>query len=188
MLRVAILPIGRVDGEVLERLRAGLSEVFPDTEASILDDMFPPLDEAYNPKRRQYHSSRILSSMADRPSPHGDRILGVTEADLYVPGLNFVFGEAVRGGPAIISLFRLRPGFYGGPRDLGLFLERAVKEAVHELGHTLGLGHCPDPRCVMFFSNSIIDTDMKGRAFCGDCNRRVLGALRRLGRRWFEGD
>ena len=90
--------------------------------------------------------------------------------DLTVPGLNFVFGladPASRG--AVISLARLYPEFYGQPRDPGLFKARALKEAVHELGHLLGLGHCPDPACVMAFSNSLSDTDRKGPEFCARC-------------------
>ncbi len=67
---------------------------------------------------------------------------------------------------------RLRQEFYGLPRDEDLFRERALKEAVHELGHTYSLGYCPDPTCVMHFSNSLYDTDLKGWSFCSNCQER----------------
>jgi len=97
-----------------------------------------------------------------------EKILGIVDHDLYVPELNFVFGEA---SPRVadISLTRLRQDFYNLSQDQSLFYKRALTEAVHELGHTYGLGHCEDPRCVMFFSNSLIDTDRKGSEFCPKC-------------------
>jgi len=173
-LRIAILPFGLVNEAVLEEIRRTLSEIFPHTEIFVLKDMLHLPDEAYNPKRGQYHSSRVLSLIQSYPMKLGvDRILGITEADLYVPRLNFVFGEASPYGTAIISLFRLRPEFYGESSNRELFFERASKEAIHEIGHTLGLGHCRDPRCVMFFSNSIFDTDRKMLSFCRNCKSKI---------------
>jgi archaemetzincin len=95
-----------------------------------------------------------------------DRLLGVTAFDLFVPGMNFVFGEARCPGPvAVVSTNRLRPS----PKNTRLFRERVIKEAVHEIGHTHGLKHCLDPLCVMYFSENIADTDRKKTDFCGEC-------------------
>jgi archaemetzincin len=124
--------------------------------------------------RSQYPGAPLLAALAAARPPKEEVILGVTGVDLTAPGLNFVFGLAdPRGRAALISLARLYPEFYGQPRDPGLFKARAVKEAVHELGHLLGLGHCPDPACVMSFSNSLADTDKKGPGFCQDCRERL---------------
>jgi archaemetzincin len=59
------------------------------------------------------------------------------------------------------------------PEDQALFRERALKEAVHELGHTYGLQHCPNLRCVMHFSNSLRDTDAKQAKWCSRCATQV---------------
>jgi archaemetzincin len=81
-----------------------------------------------------------------------------------------VFGEAFTPGTVgLISLWRLNPVFYGEDVDFSFFVERALKETVHELGHTLGLGHCMRWSCVMRFSNSIFDTDKKQSFFCDQC-------------------
>jgi archaemetzincin len=118
----------------------------------------------------QCQGEPFLTSLA-AVRPQGEEMtLGVTGVDLTAPGLNFVFGLAdPRGRVAVISLARLYPEFYGQPRDPARFKARAVKEAVHELGHLLGLDHCPDPACVMAFSNSLGDTDRKGPGFCPGC-------------------
>ncbi len=101
-----------------------------------------------------------------------DRLLGITGADLYVPGLNFVFGLAKRR-TAVISLHRLRQPFYHLPEDREVFSHRVLVEAVHELGHTYGLSHCSDPACVMYFSQTIADTDRKGPTFCAACHPEI---------------
>ena len=88
--------------------------------------------------------------------------MGLADADCYAPGLNFVFGQATLGGQeACVARLRLRPSFYGLPENLPLFRRRVLKEAVRELGHTWGLGHCSDGQCVMVFSNTLQDTDAK---------------------------
>lgn len=131
---------------------------------------------AYNRARGQYMSSMLLDELRARvPTPRNGRVLGVTGEDLYVPDLNFVFGQAdLTAGVCLISLARLRPEFYHRQPDEALFHRRAITEAVHELGHTLGLNHCPSAACVMHFSDSLADTDFKSDRFCNRC-RRILG-------------
>src|SRR3990167_7486042 len=117
--------------------------------------------------------SKILEWLKNIPVMD-TRILGIVDIDLYVPELNFVFGEAdVAHGVCIISLVRLHQEFYGLPKNENLFFERALKEAVHEVGHTYRLGHCGDTRCIMHFSNSLQDTDIKGPDFCRRCKLKL---------------
>jgi archaemetzincin len=133
-----------------------------------------PLPASYPEGLSQYPGAPLLAALAAARPPGDEVILGVTGVDLTAPGLNFVFGLAdPRGRAAVISLARLFPEFYGQPRDPGRFKARAVTEAVHELGHLLGLGHCIDSACVMAFSNSLADTDRKGPGFCKPCREKL---------------
>lgn len=181
-MKMAILRIGPVDADVLEKIQEGLCGVFPETACLVLGKVMPIPEDAYNAARRQYYSSSILSKIEDfLKGSVADCILGITGEDLYVPRLNFVFGEArCPGKAAIISLYRLKPEFYGQPSDRELFWRRSLKEAVHEVGHTLGLGHCHNQSCIMFFSNTIQMTDTKKCKFCEECWPKVLRVLHGL--------
>jgi archaemetzincin len=102
------------------------------------------------------------------------RVLGVAAVDLYIPILTFVFGEAQMGGPcAVVSSYRLRQEFYGLPGDTELLRARLLKEAVHEIGHTLELPHCGNYRCVMAASHAVEWIDLKEAALCGRCHAQV---------------
>jgi archaemetzincin len=135
----------------------------------------PLPSRAFDPRRKQYVSNVILEFLHLRmKAPKWGRILAVTNQDLTVANLNFVFGQAdINTGMAIISLVRLRPEVCGDEPNRQLFEKRAVTEAVHEIGHTLGLDHCSDSSCVMFFSNTLQDTDNKGFSFCDRCQRSL---------------
>jgi archaemetzincin len=183
-MKIGVLPIGQVEEAVLQRIQEGVTRVFPDTTCRVVDGKMPLRETAFNEKRKQFRSHAILSDVQGCAfnNPVFDRVLGVVDADIFVPELNFVFGEAVcPGKAALISLWRLRPEFYGEAPDVELFYARAVKEAVHELGHTLGLRHCSRLLCVMHFSNGVSDTDVKQRLFCDKCYLHVKSGIERLG-------
>jgi archaemetzincin len=163
LLALALVPCGPVEHEDLNHLASALSRkgvsVTIATERPV-----PP--EAFNSRRQQYRAEDFLDCARIVP---GDRVLAVTSYDLSAGNLHFVFGIAESFGRcAVISLFRLRVGV-----DVGEFRRRAVKEAVHELGHTFGLCHCSNSRCVMYFSNSLVDTDRKGTDWCEMCERQL---------------
>jgi archaemetzincin len=172
---ILIVPVGgQISEKELGFLVQSLKETFG---ASVSFAPRMPLQaHAYNRERKQYLSSTILDMLNSQVRvPPNSRALAVTNEDLYVPDLNFVFGQAdTLTGVAVITLARLRPEFFGQPPNEPLFHYRAITEAVHEIGHTLGLNHCPDSKCVMHFSNSLADTDIKGHQFCIQC-REILG-------------
>jgi archaemetzincin len=169
---INLVPCGLVQPALLGYLEDGLKKELEAEVAQV--EKVPVPSGAYDPRRRQYWAEAFLPLLTPHRPGNNGVVLGVTEVDLFVPELNFVFGLAdSRQKCAIISLARLRPEFYGLPSNPQLLKERALKEALHESGHLLGLGHCPNPACIMFFSNSLADTDRKGPGFCPECRCRL---------------
>ncbi|MEP9411705.1 MAG: archaemetzincin family Zn-dependent metalloprotease [Candidatus Brocadia sp.] len=166
-----ILPFGQIPKEVLDFLQIELTRRLGFHVRVNKADPLPQY--AFNPWRNQYHSTKILENLRELKTDD-ERILGIIDTDLYVPELNFVFGEAhIADKVCVISLVRLRQEYYGLPKDKNLFLSRTLKEAIHELGHTFKLSHCEDPKCIMHFSNSLRDTDIKGPDFCNRCKLKL---------------
>ena len=71
------------------------------------------------------------------------------------------------GKSCVVSDFRLHKK--GGITST----ERLGRVAIHEIGHTLGLDHCPTPKCTMSDAKGAMKTVDEETGFCGLCRRRV---------------
>ena len=132
------------------------------------------VDFAYDAQRRQYGSIPVLDSLLQRCPQDAAKLLAITERDLFIPVLTFVFGQAQLGGRVgVVSLARLRQEFYGLPGDREIFLRRLHKETLHETGHLFGLVHCAERTCAMSLATTVRQIDMKDDAFCAACGARL---------------
>ena len=184
---IELLEIGDLEKSILIRLRDKLSDFFKAFNMSIkiARERIQLEKTEYDFERRQYDADKILKRIIKVTRNHKSfRILGVIDKDIFSEPLNFVFGIAQKptkrfsGVPVVslISLTRLREQFYSKPENDKIFELRIIKEAIHELGHTLSLEHC-DKSCIMRFSNSLMDTDNKPAHFCESCRDKGMNFL-----------
>jgi archaemetzincin len=185
-MQIILQPIlFELDKDILSSLEKALLNEF-NASSSIVTT--PPIkqipEQLFDKQRNQWKSSDILQWLSDNYtklyySKQGrtttTKVLAICDFDAYSDKLNFVFGEAhLDGRICAIYLPRIRQEFYGLKPDKSLFYQRIVKEAVHELGHAFGLNHCENIKCVMHFSNSLPDTDIKTSHLCNVCRGHLV--------------
>jgi len=175
-LIIKIVTTGEIPLRLLRDLAQKLEEIYAKlVDGCLVGASLEIPSAAYHQRRNQYDADIILDRLLHQITGE-NLVLGIFSVDLYTSScnLNFIFGQAqCPGRVALISLHRLKAEYYGEKPNYKLLLERTTKEAVHELGHTFGLGHCPNLKCVMSFSNSILDVDKKLSAFCRVCEKKL---------------
>jgi archaemetzincin len=176
--QVLIAPIGAFNAELIRPIGQAIEGLFgyPTVTCSLLQD----LGFAFDLEREQYYSTLILEKLAATAPAQALKVLAITTVDLFIPILTYVYGEAQLGGRAcIISTYRLDEA---PPLDQLNDLARArlVKEALHELGHTFKLRHCPDRGCCMHYCRSLRDVDRKSEHLCRHCLVLLRDEIKRL--------
>ncbi len=168
---VRIVPINKINSAFLARLALCLEERFL-YSVSVEGSLAVPRT-AVNSARQQMFLSTLTSKVVRAASSNSGLLLAITDFDLYKTSHRFLFGDAdEQQRVAVVSLHRLRSEYYGEDADENQLFQRTLKECVHELGHALGMKHCYNARCAMYFSNSIFETDNKMSHFCETCDKR----------------
>lgn len=131
--------------------------------------------EAYYRPRNRYRADILLEWLDRNRPPACDHVLGITAADISCTKGPYqdwgIFGYGYMPGPSsVISTFRLNRN----ARSPDHFRERLVKVALHEVGHNLGLDHCPDKACLMVDAEgTMAAVDRERKALCAACRAKL---------------
>lgn len=181
---IAIQPIGNVEATKIETARTALIKQYG-ARVIVLDSIAPPQIAFVNIKTPRYRADKLLTFLADIRPDSVSYIIGLTNYDISVsktdalgnykkPESKYkdfgIFGLGRKPGPCcVVSTFRL--GNFGKP----VAHSRLAKISVHEIGHNLGLNHCPTPRCVMADAVEKMSTvDNAAHTLCAVCSSKVL--------------
>ncbi|HEX7358832.1 MAG TPA: archaemetzincin family Zn-dependent metalloprotease [Ignavibacteriaceae bacterium] len=171
---IFIAPVKFYSALLLQNLVTELSKRFS-SKINIID-LKINIDDFFSVDRKQYFSTQIIAEAMKLTDNINGKVILLTDVDIFVPVLTFIFGEAqLNGKHSILSVCRLHEEFYSGISNESLLLERTIKEALHELGHCYGLRHCLDWDCVMHSSPGIEEVDIKGNTFCNSCVSKIEG-------------
>jgi len=175
--KIYVVPVWPVKHEYLKFVQRAIHRAFG--LESVIKNRNIHAGEAHDPFRDQYLASSILIKLNSLPPPKDAmKIIGITNADIFEPVFEYLFGEAQLDGLCVIvSAYRLHNRLYGLPEDKDLLFDRLSKEVVHELGHAFSLIHCFAPMCIMNPSTYIEQIDSKSREFCTSCQRELDLAL-----------
>ena len=171
-----IQPLGEELPDVdVEFVRQSL-RAFYDVEVHMLDRIELP-DWTRNEAKTRYRAEKLLDVLEQRLPEGGDRILGLTGVDISTtkgqyPDWGILGLATIDGTRCVISKFRTSRGTKTA-LDARI---RLGKVAVHEVGHTLGLEHCPHVGCLMEDARGTVFTCDREYDLCSECRSKLAEA------------
>ena len=177
LVKLTLVTLGSVDADVVKAARKGIETELPVQVVEIKAGQLP--QSAYYPTRSRYRAEKLLTHLDGFQSEPDARVMGLTQVDISTTKGNHVdwgiFGlGAMPGTSCVVSTYRLTKK----AKNRAHALFRVTSTVVHEVGHTLGLPHCTEARCVMQDAQGSIQNTDNGTGQLGPrCQHLLLNAF-----------
>jgi archaemetzincin len=130
---------------------------------------------AYYAPRKRFRAEKLLKFLDSQVPAEVERIVGLTAVDISTTkGSIFDWGvlglATLDGRVGVLSNFRCARG----TKTAEQALVRFGKTAVHEVGHTLGLEHCPTVSCLMEDAKGTVMTTDREYDLCRRCRKKLV--------------
>ncbi|MCA1961151.1 MAG: archaemetzincin family Zn-dependent metalloprotease [Desulfomonile sp.] len=173
---ISVVPLGHIKEDVLRVVADSIQGVLR-LPVDVTPEVGLP-ESAFMSARNQYNVLDLIKFLESNHAGPSLKVLGVTAKDIANPILTYVFGTAFMDGKAaVVSTARLQLSVNGELVSREQFLERVVKAAIHEIGHTFNIPHCHKDHCVMRASNSLTELDEKMSYLCDYCELFLAEAV-----------
>jgi archaemetzincin len=169
---VAVVPLGAVPALEVTVVQRALEAFYALEISAIASHALPP--SAFYPKRGRYRAERLLTELEHCADASALRVLGLASVDISttkgkVEDWGILGLASIDGRVGVLSSFRCRRGAHS-PAQIA---HRLGKTAVHELGHTFGLEHCPNAGCLMRDGRGTVLTTDGDYDLCADCREKL---------------
>lgn len=176
---IGIQPFGKIKELYVNEVKDALTQ-FYGLQTEIIASVELPEQCRSSYARSRYRADSLLNWMHPNVDAKYDYVIGLTDVDITAtkdkePLWKYkdwgIFGlGACPGRTCVVSVFRL--GARGA--DEKLKIERLRKIALHEVGHTFGLPHCPNTGCFMADAvETIVTVDSEKEELCEDCRTQI---------------
>ena len=130
---------------------------------------------AYYRPRNRYRAEKLLSFLKQRLPKGGAQIMGITGTDISttkgkVKDWGILGLAEIDSTVCVLSAFRAKRSAKSAKHGR----IRLAKTAVHEVGHALGLPHCPNRGCLMEDARGTVLTTDREYDLCTRCRRRLF--------------
>ena len=179
---IGLQPIGQYSPTQLQFIQNEVHQFYK-VPVVILKEAAMPASFMNMTKGERYCADSIIKWLGHAAPDSITKVVGLTHNDIFTTVREYghikepqykyavwgIFGLGeLPGRSSVVSDFRIKTN------DIPRFHHRLRTVVIHELGHNMGLPHCPTKNCIMNDANERIQTvDNSSDDYCQNCKDRL---------------